>query len=532
MKTTTKTISTTRMAAILLTVATLLTMLSVFAVSVSAEGATVTPQVLPGSTYQIDSTHAINVTVISANTTSGTVGSRMNGAWSGKNETMDWSSLPLNGFLNNSNGAIPSQIIVPTDDSNNFKIIGRFSVPTTVSSFACKTVQNADRCQNLTFSFSQDGVAWTDIVTTTIYAKGTEGSKILSFTMPEQYADVEYRYVKIEQKTSTTAYTAISGAIFYSHKETPALVATDSVKVADYEKANGLFVIPTSTVADQCHTTYGYIGNNFNSIWVGKNGELDWTNLSLNGFSSGYVSQQIISNSTHQNNVKVVGKFASPTTVHSFAMKTVAATRFADVTVAFSKDGITWDTVAAIVSTSWAGADNVVVTYELSETYADEKYSYVKIEREGTPPEATNVYTQIGGFEFYTESGALNYGTQAKSDSATYSVRFVSTVDSLDFSGVGYKITAVGNGLAEKNWDVTTTTVYSTVYETVNGVDRPVNAPDGMYFFVATIENISIEKYDQITFTVIPYVVLADGKTQVMGDETIYIYQDGVLANA
>lgn len=524
-----------RLGSFLLTVATVLAMLSGVVVTATADESVV-PTITSHADYELPSLktgpYVIDTVSIDSNITSGMVGTDMTGAWVGRNGTMDWSSLPLNGFLNFS--AVPSQQIVSTGENDRFRIVGEFAAPSTVSSFAMKTVRNNTRCSNVTVSFSVDGQVWVDVMTTTDNWTSSV-DPVLTYTVPDVYNDTVYRYVKLEQKTDSSDYTALSGVVFFTETYSEAVRnIPNRTDYASYETPDDVCVIPT--VIESANQTYGNIGTDCAGNWVGKDGEMDWSGLSLTGFHNWFVSQQIKSNSDNTNNLKIIGRFAVPTTVSAFAMRTVAATRFADVSISFSKDGQDWTEIAYITASSWSGADDSVVTYTVPGTYADVEYNYVKIEREGVPPTFTNVYTQIGGFVFYTQSGAMYTGTQSKinTENNSYSVRFVSTVDAAvipNYEKVGYEISAVSGGEPIDTWERSTDTVYLSIIETVNGEANVVTAPDGTYFFALTVENIPMN-YGEITFTVKPFLLLKDGETKMYAPEVVLVYNDGEMVVA
>ena len=89
-------------------------------------------------------------------------------------------------------------------------------------------------------------------------------------------------------------------------------------------------------------------------------------------------------------------------------------------------------------------------------------------------------------------------------------------------------------------WDRNTTTVYRSVYETVNGssVERTAESLGGQYLFTATLQKISVEKYADITFRVTPYVVKAGEKIRSAvvtfalddGNKTYYAADQALLA--
>lgn len=125
------------------------------------------------------------------------------------------------------------------------------------------------------------------------------------------------------------------------------------------------------------------------------------------------------------------------------------------------------------------------------------------------------------------------YASQIKTDTDSYAVRFVSAISSLRFSAVGYQITVTGTMIDEeqleqtvnKSADLSGTTVYSAIYETTETENERVDAPDGCAFYTATIDGISFDKYEALTFEVTPYVVV--GEKTVTGTTVTFTFQDG-----
>lgn len=127
-------------------------------------------------------------------------------------------------------------------------------------------------------------------------------------------------------------------------------------------------------------------------------------------------------------------------------------------------------------------------------------------------------------------------GTQAKiKGDGTYAVRMVSTLDLLDYDAVGFEITVTGEGLAEaKEWDKKTSYVYTAISEgvydeqsgTVVQTVRDAAYFGANYICALTVDNISIEAYGALTFTVRAYIEL-DG-ARLYADTFSATYNDGV----
>lgn len=119
------------------------------------------------------------------------------------------------------------------------------------------------------------------------------------------------------------------------------------------------------------------------------------------------------------------------------------------------------------------------------------------------------------------------YGTQtALIGDGTYAVRFVSTLKGLDFEAAGYEISVAGEGVEKEPWDVNSTVVYSSIYYTDgDGEAQPITAAEGEYFHTVSVNKISIEKYDDLTFTFKPYVLI-DG-VKYYGSAYTVVFNDG-----
>ena len=123
--------------------------------------------------------------------------------------------------------------------------------------------------------------------------------------------------------------------------------------------------------------------------------------------------------------------------------------------------------------------------------------------------------------------GLDSYGSQCKLDTDNYSVRFVSTVNSLDVDAIGYEIKATGAGV-DKEWDKTCSTVYTSIL--ANGTPFSAETLGGTYICTMTVQDISIEQYGEITFTATPYI-LVDGR-KLYADPIAVVYHDGVIQNS
>ena len=115
-------------------------------------------------------------------------------------------------------------------------------------------------------------------------------------------------------------------------------------------------------------------------------------------------------------------------------------------------------------------------------------------------------------------TGAVFHGVQstAVSETGTYGVRFIGSIDGLDYSRVGFRVTAEDG---EKVWDIPSSTVYDTLLgSTEDGIVSYSAAAlrgEGCYLVALTVRNIPARtdagEDRAVTFTVTPYTVSSDG---------------------
>ncbi len=126
----------------------------------------------------------------------------------------------------------------------------------------------------------------------------------------------------------------------------------------------------------------------------------------------------------------------------------------------------------------------------------------------------------------YVDKAVLTVKAQIKTDAATAestSMRFVTTVDSLNYKSVGFVI---------NNVDKTLKTVYSKLY-VVGGTSVSETAPKDLsntsasaYFATFTVNNIPKDKYSA-EFNVTPYWITLDG-TRVSADTVVKAVSQGI----
>ncbi len=122
--------------------------------------------------------------------------------------------------------------------------------------------------------------------------------------------------------------------------------------------------------------------------------------------------------------------------------------------------------------------------------------------------------------EYYAKS-IQNVGVQDTftEGDASYSLRFVAQIDSLNYENAGFEITLSGNSAK----DIEVTTAYKSILTT--GIDGTVDAKLGTYFVCAVITDIPTSA-GEVSFTVKPYVVNGSGK--VYSESWTVTYNAGI----
>ena len=143
----------------------------------------------------------------------------------------------------------------------------------------------------------------------------------------------------------------------------------------------------------------------------------------------------------------------------------------------------------------------------------------------GTTPATVDVYTNIS-LETIPEPVAPTFeGVQEGKVDDVFSVRFVGTVKDLNYSEIGFKITAMDGA---KSWTKSTNTVYSKLIgNTDTGiVEYTSENLSGEYIYALTIQGVPTE--GTVTFNVTTYGIV-DG-VELEGEKYIVTYTDGVFA--
>lgn len=163
---------------------------------------------------------------------------------------------------------------------------------------------------------------------------------------------------------------------------------------------------------------------------------------------------------------------------------------------------------------------------------------------DGTDATPTPGTLNVGQFE--TLPAVETFGKQVKIVGDTYSVRFTASLDADALEAaknIGFEIVAnytLADGTTgTKNITKNCTTVYASIYgkgEDGSGIFTNADLDKGHdYFFSVTITNILIETYEEITFTVTPYITyeIDSNEVTVKAESAPATYDDGaVVENA
>ncbi len=120
----------------------------------------------------------------------------------------------------------------------------------------------------------------------------------------------------------------------------------------------------------------------------------------------------------------------------------------------------------------------------------------------------------------------------------TFDIRFIATVDSLDFHKVGFVVTATTADNQQRQWTSDSKTVYTGLNATAyredgsaeNKVITTTDLGGGQYIVAVTIKN--VPKNQAIDFSVCPYVIHSDAATLHYGEEwNVHVTAEGVMTN-
>ncbi|MGM9682266.1 MAG: hypothetical protein ACI3XQ_01580 [Eubacteriales bacterium] len=117
---------------------------------------------------------------------------------------------------------------------------------------------------------------------------------------------------------------------------------------------------------------------------------------------------------------------------------------------------------------------------------------------------------------------------ESVSQEGLYNIRFVASVDSLDYDSVGFSVVATySTGI--KTYDVNCRYVYKEITYTEHGYTSGYKASENGAEYLMALSIIGVPDNLKITFTVTPFVV-DSVKGNIQGDAVSFVYENGVFA--
>ena len=140
---------------------------------------------------------------------------------------------------------------------------------------------------------------------------------------------------------------------------------------------------------------------------------------------------------------------------------------------------------------------------------------------------AAVVPSEPSHFAPVTEGGVAFRGVQNTGvQDGSFNLRFIGTVDSLQYSELGYDLSCTWAGGAKPEAAFTTDTVYKTVTATGNGMTKQYTAEGFSAAYLWAVTVTGIPAAGDVTFTVKPFSCDPEGNKTTLGMYTL-IYRDG-----
>ncbi len=372
-----------------------------------------------------------------------------------------------------------TQVDATTIGSKHYTV-GKLPSPTVLDKVVLDYPNLGDRARNGLLYGSVDGETWEEI-------GQVPGTRTANVAMAIQiHSNKAYSYIKVEQADSLKGYTFSLGRI----------------NVFGYaENADRI----TATNVPEMNVTADTTGID---LWS------DTNTTSRTGDDKDTVIES------------TVAKLAFPTKISAIYMVSgELGGRNRGILYEGSVDGITWEKIIS----SGHQNDHVYSNGTKRVPVNSEKaYLYVRATNTLANGEGKDYHWDVRNLAVYGEMvGATTYGSQVKIATDTYAVRFIATLELLNYENAGFEIHVTGDGLtADKSWDKEIQVVYTTIL--ANGESFTAQDLTGdAYIMAVSLNNISKAKYGNLTFTVKPYVEI-DG-VRLYGETGIVVYNDGVL---
>ena len=140
---------------------------------------------------------------------------------------------------------------------------------------------------------------------------------------------------------------------------------------------------------------------------------------------------------------------------------------------------------------------------------------------------AAVVPSEPSHFAPITEGGVAFRGVQnTEVQDGSFNLRFIGTVDSLQYSALGYDLSCTWAGCSKPVAEFTTDTVYKTITATENGMTKQYTAEGFSAEYIWAVTVAGIPATGDMTFTVKPFSCDPEGNKTTIGAYTL-VYRDG-----
>ena len=218
-----------------------------------------------------------------------------------------------------------------------------------------------------------------------------------------------------------------------------------------------------------------------------------------------------------------IGRFSEPSKITKIIVRSPAtsAGRMRSVKLMASRDSEVWDLLA---TGPFSVETNTVYTFPVE---SDVLYRFIRYEQDDYCA-SQGWWFGIGsvlveGIDISELQDATFVGYQfSTSVTDTYSIRFVCTLNQIDYDRVGVKISASAQDGETRFYQVPINTVYHSILGTVNGEQTEIFASEfgATYLYTVVLQNVPATM-GLITFDVIPYVVKNGEETESIGMQIV-----------
>lgn len=140
---------------------------------------------------------------------------------------------------------------------------------------------------------------------------------------------------------------------------------------------------------------------------------------------------------------------------------------------------------------------------------------------------AAVVPSEPSHFAPVTEGGVAFRGVQnTEVQDGSFNLRFIGTVDSLQYSALGYDLSCTWADGSKPVTEFTTDTVYKTITATENGMTKQYTAEGFSAEYIWAVTVVGIPAIGDMTFTVEPFSCDLEGNKTTIGVYTL-VYRDG-----